>query len=118
MLAMLGDVQKKQETPKPSRFEDNERRQVQNPNPGNIRAQPQLIEKYTVETPKDEIRAALVNDGLRHGKDRKSVEERVDATLKLAHSDLTIFKGLVQYLNWQDRMPNRLETPRVGPVPK
>ena len=100
MLAMLGGGQKKQETPKPSRFEDNERKQVQKPFPENVKAQTQLIEKYTVETPRDDIRAALVNDGLRHGNDRKSVEEQVEKTLKLAQSDPTIFKGLVQYLNW------------------
>ena len=86
---------------------------MQGPDPVNVKPQPQLIEKYTVKTPGDEIRTALVNDGLRHGKDLKSVEEKVEQTLKLAQSDPAIFKGLVQYLNWQDRMPNRLETPRV-----
>ena len=49
---------------------------------------------------------------------KKAVDEKVSKTLKEAQSDPTIFKGLLQYLNWQDSMPNRLETPRVEPVPR
>ena len=50
--------------------------------------------------------------------DKKTVDGRVNKTLKEAQSDPTIFKGLLQYLNWQDSMPNRLETPRIEPAPR
>ena len=115
LLAMLGGSPKKQATPpKTTPFEDNHRIAAQTPDPASSK-RPQ---KYTPETPVDAIRAALVNDGLRQGLKKESVLAKVDKTLSVAQSDASIMKGLLQYLNWQDSQPQRLETPRIEPAPK
>ena len=77
-----------------------------------------------MDTPLEEIRQLLVAEGIRQNKDnevsnaqcgnlisQKFVTEEVNKTLKKAQSDSTIMKGLIQYLNWQDRQTDRISTP-------
>ena len=58
--------------------------------------------KYSLDMPLDEVRMALIVDGLSKGTPKKVAHARVNATLANALEDPTILKGLIQYLNWQD----------------
>ena len=68
-------------------------------------------EKYNVDTPLLTIREALIQDGIRQGSKKEFVITNVDNTLKKA-SDPDVFKGLIAYLNWQDKLKARIETPK------
>ena len=88
--------------------------------------QNQASQKYTTETRIDEIQSAFIYDGVRQGLNEVSnsgfhtylfnqdfVREKVNRVLTLAQSDAYIMKGLIQYLNWQDNQPKRLEIPKT-----
>ena len=40
------------------------------------------------------------------------VEKNVEFVMKRAQADQTVLKGLISYLNWQDKMAGRITTPR------
>ena len=69
-------------------------------------------DKYTNDTPMIQIREAMIQDGLKHGGNKDFVIGSVDATLKKA-KDPDVFKGLVAYLNWQDKLRGRVQTPKA-----
>ena len=58
---------------------------------------------YTMQTSLDDVRAALILDGLKQGKNKDFVIKNVDETVGPAKNDTTVMKGLIQYLNWQDK---------------
>ena len=68
-------------------------------------------EKYTLDTPILTLREALIQDGIRQGSNKDFAIKNVDITLKKA-SDPDVFKGLIAYLNWQDKLRERIQTPK------
>ena len=56
--------------------------------------------RYTLQTPEQDIRLALLADGLKRGQAKEAVLKHIDKAMEEANSDITIKKGLIHFLNW------------------
>lgn len=61
----------------------------------------QPAQKFGLDTPAEELSAALMSFTMRQGGQSKQVREQAESALKQAQEDASIMKGLVQFLNWQ-----------------